>query len=85
VHPFGRLDRSGFGYTLSDWGVRFSVITMGQHDVHFGIFAASVFGAYYLPALRALQVQLLVIASLFFCGYGQPELLPLLAVAVFGF
>ena len=27
---------------------------------------------------------MLVIASLFFYGYGQPELLPLLAVAVFG-
>jgi alginate O-acetyltransferase complex protein AlgI len=50
----------------------------------FGIFVAIVFAAYYLPALRALQVQLLVIASLFFYGYGQPDLLPLLAVAVFG-
>ena len=29
-------------------------------------------------------MQLLVVASLFFYGYGQPELLPLLAVAVFG-
>src|SRR4030081_1522935 len=50
----------------------------------FGIFVAVVFGAYYLPPLRKLQVQLLVIASLFFYGYGQPELLPLLAVAVLG-
>ena len=50
----------------------------------FGIFGAIVFGAYYLPPLRTLQIQLLVIASLFFYGYGQPELLPLLAVAVFG-
>src|SRR5436190_8641587 len=50
----------------------------------FGIFVAIVFAAYYLPALRAFQVQLLVFASLFFYGYGQPELLPLLAVAVFG-
>jgi alginate O-acetyltransferase complex protein AlgI len=50
----------------------------------FGIFVAVVFGVYYLPALRALQVQLLVVASLFFYSYGQPELLPLLAVAVFG-
>jgi alginate O-acetyltransferase complex protein AlgI len=50
----------------------------------FGIFVAAVFGAYYLPALKALQIQLLVIASLFFYGYGQPELLPLLAVAVIG-
>jgi alginate O-acetyltransferase complex protein AlgI len=50
----------------------------------FGIFVAVVFGLYYLPALRALQVQLLVVASLFFYSYGQPELLPLLAVAVLG-
>src|SRR6202171_5425447 len=50
----------------------------------FGIFVAVVFGAYYLPPLRTFQVQLLVIASLFFYGYGQPELLPLLAVAVLG-
>jgi len=50
----------------------------------FGIFVAIVFGAYYLPALRAFQVQLLVFASLFFYGYGQPELLTLLATAVFG-
>src|SRR6266480_3270418 len=50
----------------------------------FGIFVAVVFGVYYLPALRTFQIQLLVIASLCFYGYGQPELLPLLAVAVFG-
>ena len=50
----------------------------------FGIFVAIIFGAYYLPPFRTLQIQLLVIASLFFYGYGQPELLPLLAVAVFG-
>src|ERR1700736_3859173 len=50
----------------------------------FGIFVAIVFGAYYLPPFRTLQIQLLLIASLFFYGYGQPELLPLLAVAVFG-
>jgi len=50
----------------------------------FGVFVALVFGAYYLPPFRTLQVQLLVIASLFFYGYGQPELLPLLAVAVLG-
>jgi alginate O-acetyltransferase complex protein AlgI len=43
-----------------------------------------VFGAYYLPPFKSLQVQLLVVASLFFYGYGQPELLPLLAVAVLG-
>ena len=50
----------------------------------FWIFVCSVFGAYYLPALKAFQIQLLVIASLFFYGYGQPQLLPLLAVAVIG-
>src|SRR3954451_6734975 len=50
----------------------------------FGVFAAIVFAAYYLPPLRAFQVQLLVSASLFFYGSGQPELLALLAVAVFG-
>ena len=50
----------------------------------FGVFAVFVFGAYYLPALRAFQVHLLVFSSLAFYGYGQPELLPLLAVAVFG-
>src|ERR1700716_2119993 len=50
----------------------------------FGIFVAIVFGAHYLPPFRTLQTQLLVIASLFFYGYGQPELLPLLAVAAFG-
>src|ERR1700751_4356878 len=50
----------------------------------FGVFAAGVFGAYYLPPVRPFQVQLLVVASLFFYGYGQPELLPLLAVAVGG-
>src|SRR5207237_8544164 len=49
----------------------------------FGVFVAIVFGAYYLPPFRTLQIQLLVIASLFFYGYGQPELLPLLAIAVF--
>ena len=50
----------------------------------FGVFVAVVFGAYYLPPFRTFQIQLLVVASLFFYGYGQPELLPLLAVAVFG-
>src|SRR5260370_35608132 len=50
----------------------------------FGVFVAIVFGAYYLPPFRTLQIQLLVVASLFFYGYGQPELLPLLAIAVFG-
>src|SRR5438270_10010781 len=50
----------------------------------FGVFVAIVFGAYYLPPFRTLQIQLLVVASLIFYGYGQPELLPLLAVAVLG-
>jgi alginate O-acetyltransferase complex protein AlgI len=50
----------------------------------FGVFVAVVFGAYYLPALRAFQAYLLVLASLFFYGYGQLELLPMLAIAVFG-
>ena len=50
----------------------------------FGAFAAIVFVLYYLPPLRAFQIQLLVAASLVFYGYGQPELLPLLAVAVLG-
>src|SRR6266567_8009195 len=50
----------------------------------FGVFVAAVFGAYYLPPFKSFQVQLLIVASLFFYGYGQPELLPLLAIAVFG-
>src|SRR5205085_410791 len=50
----------------------------------FGLFAVVVFGLYYLPALKSLQVCVLVVASLVFYGYGQPELLPLLAVAVLG-
>jgi alginate O-acetyltransferase complex protein AlgI len=50
----------------------------------FGVFAAVVFAVYYLPQIRSFQVQWLVLSSLFFYGYGQPELLPLLAVAVFG-
>jgi alginate O-acetyltransferase complex protein AlgI len=50
----------------------------------FGAFVAIVFGAYYLPPFKLLQVQLLVVASLVFYGYGQPELLPLLAIAVLG-
>jgi alginate O-acetyltransferase complex protein AlgI len=50
----------------------------------FGVFVAIIFGAYYLPPFRAIQIQLLVVASLFFYGYGQPELLPLLAIAVLG-
>src|SRR6266404_479775 len=50
----------------------------------FGLFITIVFGAYYLPPIRTFQIQFLVIASLIFYGYGQPELLPLLATAVFG-
>jgi len=76
------------GYLRSGGDVTFRRLTkrdgMTFTSWQFGIFAALVFGLYYLPALRALQVQLLVVASLVFYGYGQPELLPLLAVAVFG-
>ncbi len=50
----------------------------------FGVFVAVIFGVYYLPAVRNFQVQLLVLASVFFYGYGQPELVPLLLVAVLG-
>ena len=50
----------------------------------FAVFAVIVFAVYYLPAVRRFQVQWLVLCSLFFYGYGQPELLPLLAVAVLG-
>ncbi len=50
----------------------------------FGVFATLVFGVYYLPPLRRFQVYLLVLASLFFYGFGQPELLALLAFAVLG-
>jgi alginate O-acetyltransferase complex protein AlgI len=50
----------------------------------FGVFAAFVFGVYYLPPIRGFQVHPLVLASLFFYGFGQPELLALLALAVLG-
>lgn len=50
----------------------------------FGVFVAVVFCAYYLTPLRRFQVQLLVAASVFFYGFGQPGLLPLLLVAVLG-
>lgn len=50
----------------------------------FGVFVAVVFALYYSPAIRPFQVHLLVLSSLFFYGYGQPELLPMLAVAVLG-
>jgi alginate O-acetyltransferase complex protein AlgI len=65
-------------YPKSAWG------GMTFTSWQFGIFVAIVFGTYYLPALKNFQIQLLVIASLFFYGYGQPQLLPLLAVAVLG-
>src|SRR3974390_3095951 len=50
----------------------------------FGLFVAVVFAAYYLPPVRPFQGYLLVLASLFFYGYGQAELLPMLALAVLG-
>ncbi|MEK9283055.1 MULTISPECIES: MBOAT family O-acyltransferase [unclassified Bradyrhizobium] len=50
----------------------------------FGAYVAVVFGAYYLPLFRNVQVQILVLASVFFYGFGQPDLLPLLLVAVLG-
>src|ERR1700710_1687881 len=50
----------------------------------FVVFVTAVFSLYYLPPLRQLQVHILVLASLIFYGTGQTELLPLLAVAVFG-
>ena len=50
----------------------------------FGLFVAIVFATYYLPLVRPFQVHLLVLSSLFFYGYGQVELLPMLAVAVLG-
>jgi alginate O-acetyltransferase complex protein AlgI len=50
----------------------------------FGLFVAVVFATYYLPLVRPFQVHLLVLSSLFFYGYGQVELLPMLAVAVLG-
>ncbi len=50
----------------------------------FGVFVAIVFGLYYMPAVQRFQVQLLVLASVVFYGYGQPELLPLLLTAILG-
>lgn len=50
----------------------------------FVLFVAVVFATYYLPPVRPFQVYLLVLASLFFYGYGQLQLLPMLAVAVLG-
>jgi alginate O-acetyltransferase complex protein AlgI len=50
----------------------------------FGLFVAIVFAAYYLPPVRPFQTYLLVLASLFFYGRGQAQLLPMLALAVLG-
>ena len=50
----------------------------------FVVFVSVVFAIYYLPWVRPFQVQTLVIASLFFYGFGQPQLLILLALAVLG-
>jgi len=50
----------------------------------FALFVAIVFVAYYLPPVRPFQAYLLVLASLFFYGYGQAQLLPMLALAVLG-
>jgi alginate O-acetyltransferase complex protein AlgI len=74
-------------YTLERAGIDFDQILGGGMTFvswQFGVLVAVVFVIYYLPSLRAYQVPLLVLASLFFYGYGQPELLPLLAIAVFG-
>ena len=48
------------------------------------MFVSGVMTLYYLPFVRHYQVYILVIASLFFYGFGQPQLLALLALAVFG-
>ena len=50
----------------------------------FAVFVSGVFALYYLPFVRHYQVYILVVASLFFYGFGQPQLLALLALAVFG-
>ncbi|KWV49299.1 hypothetical protein AS156_16290 [Bradyrhizobium macuxiense] len=50
----------------------------------FAAFVVAAFVVYYLPFVRRLQVYVLIAASLFFYGYGQPELLPLLVIAVVG-
>jgi alginate O-acetyltransferase complex protein AlgI len=50
----------------------------------FVAFVTAVFLLYYLPPLRLFQVYILIVASLIFYGAGQTELLPLLALAVFG-
>ena len=50
----------------------------------FAVFVSGVFALYYLPFVRRFQVYILVVASLVFYGLGQPQLLALLALAVFG-
>ncbi|RXT48755.1 MBOAT family O-acyltransferase [Bradyrhizobium betae] len=50
----------------------------------FGAFVGAVFTVYYVPFVRRFQVYVLITASLFFYGYGQPELLGLLVIAVIG-
>jgi alginate O-acetyltransferase complex protein AlgI len=50
----------------------------------FALFVAIVLAIYYAPGLRLFQRYILVLASIYFYGYGQPELLPLLVVAVVG-
>jgi alginate O-acetyltransferase complex protein AlgI len=50
----------------------------------FAVFAAAVFGLYYLPIARRWQVHILVVASLVFYGSDQLQLLALLATAVLG-
>jgi D-alanyl-lipoteichoic acid acyltransferase DltB (MBOAT superfamily) len=47
----------------------------------FAAFFALVFGLYYLPALRAHQLPLLLVASFGFYAYGQPYLLLLLIIS----
>jgi alginate O-acetyltransferase complex protein AlgI len=65
-----RFSRIGYGMTFTSW--------------QFVLFVVVVFAAYYLPPARPFQAYLLVSSSLFFYGYGQAELLPMLAVAVLG-
>jgi alginate O-acetyltransferase complex protein AlgI len=50
----------------------------------FALFVVIVFVIYYLPRCHNLQVQILIVASLFFYGYDRLDLLGLLALAVLG-
>lgn len=43
----------------------------------FGVFSAVVFAIYYVPALCQVQLYVLIVASIFFYSFGQPDLLPL--------